>query len=226
MSYILLIEDNADLAFGLRNNLEIEGHRVEVAADGARGLDLARTTEPELVILDLMLPDIDGFRVLKSLRATDFAAPILILTARGEETDKVRGLRLGADDYVTKPFGLLEVLARVDALLRRAAHGDGEPPIRQFGDIEVRRSRRQVLRHDEPIDLTPKEYDLLIALLDRRGGIATRRELMREVWGYSYDVVTRTVDTHVAELRKKLEPDPATPVHILTVRKVGYRLEP
>ena len=226
MSYILLIEDNTDLAFGLRNNLEIEGHQVEVAADGETGLELARTTDPELVILDLMLPGIDGFRVLKSLRAADFGAPILILTARGEESDKVRGLRLGADDYVTKPFGLLELLARVDALLRRVGQGEDEPPIRRFGDVEVRRSRRQVLRNDESIDLTPKEYDLLIALLDRRGGIATRRELIREVWGYSYDVVTRTVDTHVAELRKKLEPDPAQPVHILTVCKVGYRLEP
>ena len=226
MSRILLIEDNADLAFGLRNNLEIEGHQVEVAPDGERGLHLARTTDPELVILDLMLPDIDGLRILRTLRDADFAAPILVLTARGEEADKVRGLRLGADDYVTKPFGLLEVLARVDALLRRGEHGADQPPIRQFGEVEVRHSRRQVLRRDQLIDLTPKEYDLLIALLRRRGGIATRRELMREVWGYSHDVVTRTVDTHVGELRKKLESDPARPVHILTVRKVGYRLEP
>ncbi len=226
MSYILVVEDNEDLAYGLRNNLEIEGHEVVVAPDGRTAVDSASERRPDLVILDLMLPDTDGFRVLRDLREGGLDAPILVLTARGEEADKVRGLRLGADDYVTKPFGLLELLARVEALLRRAsATGPAEPEIERFGDVRVRRAARQVSKDGRRVDLTPKEYDLLIALLDRRGAVASRLELLEEVWGYSGAVVTRTVDTHVAELRRKLEADPDTPARILTVRKVGYRLE-
>ena len=230
MSRILLVEDNEDLAFGLRNNLEIEGHRVEVAADGVSGLERARSSPPDLVILDLMLPRLDGFRLLEALRERDRAVPVLILTARGEEADKVRGLKLGADDYVTKPFGVLELLARVEALLRRgrAEAADRERaarPPRRFGDVLVDPSTRTVTRRGHPVELTPKEYDLLLALLDRGGAVATRLELMREVWGYSDSVISRTIDTHIGELRRKLEADPASPRHILTARKVGYRLE-
>ena len=220
MTRVLIIEDNPDLAYGLRNNLEIEGYEVEVAADGARGLERARAARPELVILDLMLPEMDGFRVLRAMRAEELSMPVLILTARGEEADKVRGLKLGADDYVTKPFGLLELLARVEALLRRPAR---RQPVR-FGVIEIDRDTRSVTRDGASIELAPKEYDLLIALLDRDGAVVSRLDLMRRVWGYSDAVITRTIDTHVAELRRKLEDDPAKPRHILTVRKVGYRL--
>ncbi len=227
---ILVIEDNTDLAYGLRNNLEIEGYEVEVAADGAKGLAGARSTKPDLVILDLMLPGLDGFRVLRTLRESGHGMPVLILTARGEEADKVRGLRLGADDYVTKPFGVLELLARVEALFRRAAaprrNGGGpEPAVERFGAVEVHAASRTVLRRGEAVTLTPKEYDLLLALVRRNGACATRVELLTEVWGYSAEVMSRTVDTHVAELRRKLEDDPASPRHILTVRKTGYRLE-
>jgi DNA-binding response OmpR family regulator len=227
---ILLIEDNADLAYGLRNNLEIEGYQVDVAGDGAKGLTRARAAKPDLVILDLMLPGMDGFRVLRALRDDDQAIPVLILTARGEEADKVRGLRLGADDYVTKPFGVLELLARVEALFRRAAsprrNGHGpEPASLRFGEVEVLTPSRTVLRRGETVLLTPKEYDLLVALLRRDGACVTRVELLTEVWGYSAEVMSRTVDTHVAELRRKLEPDPARPAHIVTVRKTGYRLD-
>ena len=152
--------------------------------------------------------------------------PILILTARGEEADKVRGLRLGADDYVTKPFGVLELLARVEALLRRTAPpGDGAGPPERFGVIEVIPASRSVLKNGKTVPLTPKEFDLLLALIHRDGAVATRMELLTEVWGYSAAVLSRTVDTHVAELRRKLEGDPAAPKHILTVRKAGYRLE-
>jgi DNA-binding response OmpR family regulator len=228
MSRILVIEDNDDLAFGLRNNLEIEGHEVEVAADGTEGLVRARRGKTDLVILDLMLPGTDGFRILRTLRSEGSRVPILILTARGEESDKVRGLKLGADDYVTKPFGLLELLARVEALLRR---GPGaEPPsttaIERFGDVEIDCSSHTVSRAGSPVELAPKEYDLLLALVRRRGTIGSRLDLMREVWGYADAVITRTIDTHVAELRRKLEHDPAAPRHILTVRKAGYRLKP
>ena len=226
MKRILVVEDNPDLAYGLRNNLEIEGYDVDVVEDGTQGLARARVGGPDLIILDLMLPGMDGYRVLRALRDEGRRMPVLILTARGEEADKVRGLRLGADDYVTKPFGVLELLARVEALLRRTAPpGDGAGPPERFGVIEVIPASRSVLKSGKPVPLTPKEFDLLLALLHREGAVATRMELLTEVWGYSAAVLSRTVDTHVAELRRKLESDPAAPKHILTVRKAGYRLE-
>ncbi|HEY7461248.1 MAG TPA: response regulator transcription factor [Gemmatimonadota bacterium] len=230
MTRILLVEDNPDLAFGLQNNLEIEGYEVVVAPGGNEGLSQARSVKPDLVILDLMLPGLDGFRVLRALREEKREMPVLILTARGEESDKVRGLRLGADDYVTKPFGVLELLARVEALLRRAGNGAtgarAKPAVERFGEIEVDPATRTVLRGGKPVYLTPMEFDLLCALVGRRGVVASRLELMREVWGHQAAVLSRTVDTHVAELRRKLERDPSTPRHILTVRKAGYRLQP
>jgi len=223
---VLIVEDNRDLAYGLRNNLEIEGYDVDVAGDGAEGLGCAKATRPDLVVLDLMLPKMDGFRVLRALRDDGLTMPVLVLTARGEESDKVRGLKLGADDYLTKPFGLLELLARVEALLRRAApRAAAERPIDRIAEIEIDRSTRSVTRGGNAVELAPKEYDLLIALADRNGAVVSRLELMRQVWGYSDAVITRTIDTHVAELRRKLEHDPAQPRHILTVRKVGYRLK-
>jgi DNA-binding response OmpR family regulator len=222
MSRVLVVEDNSDLATGLRNNLEIEGHEVEVAGDGRAGLAAARARRPDLVILDLMLPQLDGFRVLRSLREQPDGPPVLILTARGEEADKVRGLRMGADDYVTKPFGLLELLARVEALLRRTRKPS--PRRERFGDVEVDAAARSVRRAGRAVDLAPKELDLLLTLLDADGAALSRVELLRRVWGYPSAVVTRTVDTHVAELRRKLEDEPSRPRHILTVRKLGYRL--
>ena len=229
MSRVLVIEDNADLAFGLRNNLEIEGYEVEVASDGKAGLESVLRHPPDLVVLDLMLPGLDGFRVLKALRQDGLEMPVLILTARGEEADKVRGLKLGADDYVTKPFGVLELLARIEALLRRPRPSSGAaalPPVRSFGEITVDAATRTVLRAGVPVELAPREFELLLALLSRRGAVVPRLELMREVWGYDDAVISRTIDTHVAELRRKLEADPSAPRHILTVRKIGYRLQP
>ena len=225
MTQILLVEDNPDLAFGLRNNLEIEGYKVELAEDGPTGLARAQESAPDLMILDLMLPGMDGYRVLRTLRSGGFTQPVLILTARGEEADKVMGFRIGADDYVTKPFGVLELLARVEALLRRTARVPAHETngFKRFADVEVDPSSRTVTRAGEPVSLTPMELDLLLALIDRGGAVASRQDLMREVWGHRAVVVSRTVDTHVAELRRKLEPDPAVPRHILTVRKAGYR---
>ena len=227
MKRILVVEDNPDLAFGLRNNLEIEGYAVDVAEDGIVGLERACAAVPDLVILDLMLPGMDGFRVLHGIRNAGHRMPVLMLTARGEETDKVRGLKLGADDYVTKPFSLLELLARVEALLRRGAQpaiADADE-VEHFGDVEVLRSARVVRRAGAAVDLAPKEFDLLLALIDRHGRVATRLDLMREVWGHRAAILSRTVDTHIGELRRKLEADPASPRHILTIRKSGYRLE-
>jgi DNA-binding response OmpR family regulator len=227
MPRILIVEDNPDLAQGLANNLEIEGYAVDIVHDGADGLERARMAAPSLVILDLALPSLDGYRVLSTLRSEGNDVPVLILTARTEEADKVLGFRYGADDYVTKPFGLLELLGRVNALLRRAgaATRDRSSSDRvRFGEIEVRPSSHGVFRRGFPVALRPKEFELLMALLRRRGGIVSRLELLREVWGYDADVVSRTVDTHVAELRRKLEDDPGSPRYLITVRKAGYRL--
>jgi DNA-binding response OmpR family regulator len=222
---VLLVEDNADLAYGLRNNLEIEGYEVRVEADGAAAVATARALKPDLVILDLMLPGMDGFRVLKTLREESLEMPVLILTAHGAEAEKVRGFRLGADDYVTKPFGLLELLARVNALLRRTGRrAAAAGPPEMFGDVHVDPATRTVTRAGASVALTPMEFDLLVALIRRRGAVASRIDLLREVWGHSAAVLTRTVDTHIAELRRKLEEDPSVPRHILTVRKAGYRL--
>ena len=226
---ILVIEDNVDLASGLRSNLELEGYDVTAVGDGVKGLAQARALEPDLIILDLMLPKLDGYRVLRTLRSDGHTMPVLVLTARGDEADKVRGFRWGADDYVTKPFGLMELLARVEALLRRArANGDMRAapaaPVR-FGDVEVRPASHEVFRAGSPVTLRPKEFDLLMALIQRNGQVAARTELLHEVWGYDAEIVSRTVDTHMAELRRKLEHDPSAPRHFLTVRKTGYRLQ-
>jgi two-component system alkaline phosphatase synthesis response regulator PhoP len=230
MTRVLVIEDNRDLAFAVVNALESEGFEVAVAESGPEGVEKAQAGATDVIILDLMLPGFDGFRVLRTLRANGVETPILILTARGEEDDKVKGFRLGADDYVTKPFGAMELVARVEALTRRPrlaamSRGAAAAPVDRFGEVEVNRASRAVERAGEPVALTPKEYDLLLALMNRNGAVTTRNELLSEVWGYQSDVSTRTVDIHVSELRKKLETNPAEPKHILTVRKTGYRFE-
>jgi DNA-binding response OmpR family regulator len=179
------------------------------------------------VILDLMLPGLDGFQLLRTLRDEGLKMPILILSARGEELDKVRGFRFGADQYLTKPFSVLELLARVETLLRRnheRTTAEESPEEISFGHITVRPAAREVLRKGKPVSLAPKEMDLLLALLERNGAVAPRLELISQVWGYPGDVLTRTVDTHIGELRRKLEEDPNNPEHILTIRKSGYRL--
>jgi len=224
MTRVLVVEDNRDLAVGLKNNLEIEGYEVAVEGNGADALARARTFDPGVVVLDLMLPGIDGYRVLRQLRDAGFDMPVLILTARAQEAEKVRGFRLGADDYVTKPFGVVELMARVHALVRRAAPKRPAFPDR-FADVQVFLDRRAVTKGGKDAGLTPMEFDLFMALLKRNGALGTRLELLREVWGHSARVLTRTVDTHVAELRRKLEDDPAHPRHILTVRKAGYRFD-
>ncbi len=232
MTAILLVEDSAPLAQGLKSNLEFDGYEVVVAATArealaALGRDAATRNGAmfDLVVLDLMLPDADGYRVLRTLRESGDVTPVLILTALGEEADKVRGFRFGADDYVTKPFGLLELLARVDALLRRSRRSALADPddVVVFGETKVDMRARQATRRGRPVALRPKEFELLAALVRCEGKVATRHELLREVWGYDPEVVSRTVDTHIAELRRKLERDAAHPVHIVTVLKTGYR---
>jgi two-component system alkaline phosphatase synthesis response regulator PhoP len=227
VTHILLIEDNPGFAEGLRQNLEFDGYRVSVATDVASSARAIAADAPDLIILDLMLPDGNGYDVLRTIRERDSVTPVLLLTALSEEAHKVRGFRLGADDYVTKPFGLLELLARIESLLRRSASGSFAvvrlPPVR-FGDVQVDRDHRTVTRAGAVVPLTPKEYALLAALIARNSAVVAREELLREVWGYDPDVVSRTLDTHLAELRRKLEKDPHHPKHILTLPKQGYRL--
>ena len=232
MTRVLVIEDSSDLGEGLRFNLELEGYSVKVAEDGNTGLAAAREWEPDLVILDLMLPGIDGYQVLRSMRADGRQTPVLILSARGEESDKVRGFQLDADQYVTKPFGLIELLERVKSLLRRTRartdvneNGAGVGHV-TFGDVSIDPASRAVMRSGEAVSLTPKAYELMMALIKRKGAVATRVELLREVWDHRAIVLTRTVDSHMAELRKKLEHDPADPKHFITIWKVGYRFNP
>lgn len=227
MATILVVEDNEELAAGIRHNLELEGYRVECVLDGRAAVEAVRSATPDLVILDVMLPELDGFQVLRRIRADGYDRPVLILTARGEEADKVLGFRLDADQFVTKPFGLLELIERVAALLRRRALRDavhaGEAI--EFGDVVVDPAARTITKGGSEVSLTPRAFDLLLALARNEGRVLTRQDLLRDVWGHLGAVVTRTVDSHVSELRQKLETDPAEPRHIHTVWKVGYRFE-
>lgn len=213
------------MAIALVNNLEIEGYDVRWAQDGAAGLSQARDWDPQLIVLDLTLPELDGCRVLRTLREEGRRTPVLVLSGLHEEGDKIRGFRLGADDYVTKPFSLMELLARIQALLRRAGNpGATADATERFGDVEFNTRTRVVTKAGQSVDLTPRAFDLLIALAHANGDIVSRLDLLTRVWGHKAAVLTRTVDAHVAELRRKLEDDPADPRHILTARKAGYRL--
>lgn len=222
MSKILLVEDNPDLALGLRRNLEIDGYDVCHVDSGKDACDQVQTVRPDLVILDMMLPGtMDGFDVISTLRRRSYQGLVLCLTARGEEIDKVRALRSGADDYMTKPFGLMELLARIEALLRR---GNSHEPVFTDGRLTVSTDSRLVCLDGRPVELAPREFDLLVYLLRANGAACSRQQILAAVWGHQGVAVTRTVDTHIAELRQKLEDNPARPRRILTVRKVGYRL--
>jgi two-component system, OmpR family, alkaline phosphatase synthesis response regulator PhoP len=228
MYRVLIIEDSADLALELSAALRTEGYHPSVAHDGETGVHKALTERPHLVILDLMLPGVPGHEVLRRFRQSDPDTPVIVLSTQSEEADKVIGFRLGADDYVTKPFSRPELVARVQAMLRRRkpesadVHQDS---VITFGDVAVNTATRRVTRNGEPIELAPREYDLLLALLRRRGMVVSRLQLLHEVWGDKGAVMSRTVDMHVAELRRKLEERPAKPRHILTVRQAGYRIE-
>jgi two-component system, OmpR family, alkaline phosphatase synthesis response regulator PhoP len=229
---ILIIEDNATLALGLRTSLEVEGYKVECITDGNDGLAWLDEHDPDLIVLDLMLPGLNGFEVLRRYRARGGAAAVLILSARDQEVDKVQGFRIGADEYVVKPVGVLEFLARVEAMLRRlspAAKASSDPSARAahhcFSDVIVDLRTRTVTRGGRTIELSPMEFDFLAFLIDSGGDIVSRETLMRQVWRYSLGVTSRTVDQHVARLRNKLEPDPAQPRHLITVRKAGYRFQ-
>ncbi len=222
---ILIVEDETTLLATLRYNLEREGYAVATAPDGEVALSLARSERPHLIVLDIMLPRLDGFEVCRILRR-EMSIPILMLTAKTEEVDKVVGLELGADDYVTKPFSMRELLARVRALLRRAERSpQAEAESLSTGDLTVDMAKRLVYRAGYPLTLKPKEYELLAFLARNRGRAFTRDQLLNQVWGYDFAGDTRTVDVHVRWLREKIEDEPSKPTRLITVRGTGYRFE-
>lgn len=225
MSRILVVEDDAAILRGLADNLRCEGYEILTANDGETGLRLAREKRPDLIVLDLMLPRMSGYEVCRKLRGEGTATPIVMVTARGDETDRVLGLDLGADDYISKPFSVPELLARVRAVLRRARSGGAVtlPHELRFDDVAVDFRRYEATKAGRPLELTRKEFGLLRLLAARAGEVVTRDELLNEVWGYEATPTTRTVDNHVASLRAKLERDAAEPRHILTVHGVGYK---
>jgi DNA-binding response OmpR family regulator len=222
---VLVVEDDAAMGVALRDGFAYEGYEVVLATNGPDGLRLARQSCPELVILDVMLPGVSGFDVCKTLRAEGNNVPIIMLTARGQEIDKVVGLRLGADDYVTKPFGFMELMARVDAVLRRAGGGacNGSSGCYTFGDVTVDLAHHEARKGDRRLDLTTRELKLLGFLIRHRGEVITRDQLLDAVWGYTSLPFTRTVDAHVARLRKKIEDAPEDPRFIVTVHRLGYK---
>ena len=220
---ILIIEDEPDLLRGLELNLKAEGYTVLTASRGDTGLEQALRDRPELILLDIMLPGMSGLDVCRELRAKGFDAPIIMLTARAEEVDRVVGLEIGADDYVTKPFGIRELLARIRVRLRRHAPATiGDSKLR-FGEIEVDFERHEALRRGQRVDLTGKEFEVLRLLASHRGEIVTRDRLLDEVWGYETYPTTRTVDNHILRLRQKLEEDPGNPRYILSIYGEGYK---
>ena len=223
MARVLIVEDEPDIVMCLEEDLRRQGHETAVATDGARGLALGREGGWDLILLDVMLPKMDGFDVCSELRKAGVLAPIILLTARAQEAEKELGLDSGADDYVTKPFSLRELRARIRAQLRRSARN--EDRICRFGDCEVDFDRAQLRRAGEPVDITPQELRLLGVFLRNRGRVLSRDQLIASAWGPGMAITDRAVDTHVFNLRKKIEPEPSAPSFLVGVRGLGYRFE-
>jgi DNA-binding response OmpR family regulator len=227
---VLVVEDEENLLEALRYNLEREGYQVHTATDGGEGLDLARRLKPSIVLLDIMLPTLDGFEICRILRR-ESEVPILMLTAKGEEVDRVVGLELGADDYITKPFSIRELVARVRNTLRRSRYleqgiiSDAECQNFQVGNLEIDLTSHEAKLTGQPLNLKPKEFDLLALLVANKGRAFTRDQILERVWGYDYIGQTRTVDVYISWLREKLQEDPTTARSIVTIRGVGYRLD-
>jgi two-component system alkaline phosphatase synthesis response regulator PhoP len=223
MSKILIVEDEPDMVLGLKDNFEFEGYEVLTAADGATALERARSQKPDLVVLDIMLPKLSGLEVCKTLRGEGFESPIIMLTARGQEIDKVVGLELGADDYVTKPFSIRELLARVRAILRRTQGKKQRLARYHFADVELDFEAYRAKRAGASLEMSPREFELLRYLIERKGETVTRDQLLEDVWGYESYPSTRTVDTHIAKLRAKIGDSGSEPRWILTIHGVGYK---
>lgn len=225
--HILIVEDDESITLGLELNLQAEGYDVSVAVDGEEGLRRALEGGVDLIILDVMLPKMNGFEVVKAVRARGLTVPVIMLSARGAEMDKVMGLELGAEDYITKPFGLAELLARVKAVLRRDGIARQTPdPVVRAGDLEIDSASRQVTRGGVPVELTATEFDVLWCLVEAANRVLTREQILSRVWGPQHHGTLRTIDNFMLQLRTKLEADPAEPRHLITVRGVGYRFKP
>ncbi|MCU0247448.1 MAG: response regulator transcription factor [Bryobacter sp.] len=224
MARILIVEDEPAISFGLELDLRTEGYEVEIAADGDAGARRGRDTSFDAILLDVMLPGKDGFEVCRELRRAGVKTPILLLTAKSQEAEKVMGLDLGADDYVTKPFSPKELRARIRALLRRGVP-DGAASVHSFGDVELDEARGEVRRAGRAVDMTPLEYKLLCALVRNRGRVMSRDRLIDAAWGPGTFVSERVVDNYIVTLRRKLEPDPSSPVYLVNVRGQGYRFD-
>lgn len=222
---ILVVEDDESITLGLRMNLEAEGYDVVVAMDGEAGLAGARSPDVSLVVLDIMLPRVNGLEILRQLRGEGCKTPIILLSARGAELDKVMGLELGAEDYITKPFSLAELLARVKAQLRRDAIARPGNRVVSAGSLSINIEAREVTRKGEPVPLTATEFDLLLCLIEESGRVLTREQILARVWGPGHHGTPRTIDNFMLQLRSKLEDDPSEPEHLLTVRGVGYRFQ-
>lgn len=223
MAKVLIVEDDDAMATALKDGFTFEGYDVLHAKDGEAALAMARELSADLVILDVMLPKLSGLDVLKQLRADGVPVPVIMLTARGQEIDKVLGLKLGADDYVTKPFGFMELAARVEALLRRASGGARMADVHSFGDVVVDFRKGELRKAGALVEVTARELRLLEFFLAHRGEVIARERLLDQVWEYDGTPLTRTVDMHVAKLRKKIETDPADPRYIVTVHRIGYK---
>jgi two-component system alkaline phosphatase synthesis response regulator PhoP len=220
---ILLVEDEAGLVMTLTDRLAREGYAVESSIDGESGLERAATEPFDLVLLDVMLPRLSGFDIMRELRRRAIETPVIMLTARGQVVDKVVGLKLGADDYVTKPFEMVELLARIEARLRRTPAVLHPAEGYQFGDIRMDFRKAEITKADAPLDLSAREFQLLRYFIEHRGATISREELLNEVWGYNSMPSTRTVDVHVAWLRQKIEPNPRHPQYVLTIHGLGYK---
>ena len=220
---VLIIEDEPAMLRGLKDNFEFEGFSVSTANDGQRGLTAALDNKADLIILDIMLPKVNGYEICRQVRERGIETPIIMLTAKGQEADIVLGLNLGADDYVTKPFSIKELLARANAFLRR--HRQAEPQVHRFGQYELDMSSRRLLRKGKEVVLTPKEFSLLDFLVQRAGRALTRDQILQNVWGRNVFVTFRSVDRCITTLRQKIEPHPARPTYIKTIREIGYRFE-
>ena len=226
METILVIEDDPAISLGLTKNLKYEGYDVLSAQQGEKGLELAIDRQPDLIVLDIMLPNMSGFEICKTLKRNEVDIPIIILSAKDSEIDKIMGLDLGADDYITKPFSIRELIARINAVLRRKKRYEKDLEAFIFGEVEIDFAARTVQRNGRELELSPREFDLLGFFVRHPNEVMDRRQILNKVWGYDYYGTARTIDNFVTKLRSKMEPDPTKPVHFVTARGIGYKFVP
>ncbi len=226
MTRILIVEDEPDMRRGLQDNLEFENYETAASGNGIEGLRLAERENFDLILLDLMLPGIDGIEVCKRLKSAGNTTPIIMLTARGSEEDKVRGLEIGADDYITKPFSLKELIARIKAILRRTNVERSLLHEYSIDNITLNFDKMTATKNGEPMEFSPREFEMMRLFVENENQVVTREQFLKDVWGYPNSPATRTVDNHVAKLRQKIEKDPESPEHIITVHRMGYKFIP